>query len=30
VRNTVGWDFHPDTKQMFFSDNGRDEWVPAA
>jgi glucose/arabinose dehydrogenase len=25
VRNTVGWAFHPDNGQMYFSDNGRDE-----
>ena len=26
VRNTVGFDWHPDTKQLYFTDNGRD-WV---
>ena len=25
VRNTVGFDFHPSTKQLWFTDNGRDE-----
>jgi glucose/arabinose dehydrogenase len=24
VRNSVGFDFHPDTNQLWFSDNGRD------
>jgi len=24
VRNTVGFDFHPDTQELWFSDNGRD------
>lgn len=24
VRNTVGFDFHPDTGQLVFTDNGRD------
>jgi len=24
VRNTVGFDFHPDTKNLWFTDNGRD------
>jgi glucose/arabinose dehydrogenase len=24
VRNTVGFDWHPDTKQIWFTDNGRD------
>lgn len=24
VRNTVGFDWHPETKEMWFSDNGRD------
>lgn len=24
IRNTVGFDWQPDTKQLFFSDNGRD------
>ncbi len=29
VRNTVGFDFHPDTKKLYFTDNGRDsEWGP--
>jgi glucose/arabinose dehydrogenase len=26
VRNTVGFDWHPETRQMFFTDNGRD-WM---
>ena len=26
VRNTVGFDWHPVTKQLYFTDNGRD-WV---
>ncbi len=26
VRNTVGFDFHPDTGQLWFTDNGRD-WL---
>ena len=26
VRNTVGFDWHPDTKQLWFTDNGRD-WM---
>lgn len=26
VRNSVGFDFHPDTKQLYFTDNGRD-WL---
>jgi Glucose/sorbosone dehydrogenases len=26
VRNTVGFDWHPDTKQLWFTDNGRD-WL---
>ena len=25
VRNTVGFDFHPATRQLWFTDNGRDE-----
>ncbi|MYM72857.1 c-type cytochrome [Duganella sp. FT109W] len=25
VRNTVGFDFHPSTRQLWFTDNGRDE-----
>eukprot|EP00775_Hariotina_reticulata_P002029 gene2029-2351_t len=25
VRNSVGFDFHPGTKQLYFTDNGRDE-----
>lgn len=25
VRNTVGFDFHPQSKQLFFTDNGRDQ-----
>lgn len=24
IRNTVGFDFHPDTGQLVFTDNGRD------
>lgn len=24
MRNTVGFDWHPDTKEMYFTDNGRD------
>lgn len=26
VRNTVGFDWHPDSKQLYFTDNGRD-WM---
>ncbi|MGB8401536.1 PQQ-dependent sugar dehydrogenase [Bradyrhizobium sp.] len=26
VRNTVGFDWHPETRQLYFTDNGRD-WV---
>ena len=26
VRNSVGFDFHPITKKLFFTDNGRD-WL---
>tara|TARA_Y200000002_G_scaffold170889_1_gene141037 strand:- start:2183 stop:3286 length:1104 start_codon:yes stop_codon:yes gene_type:complete len=26
VRNSVGFDFHPDSKKLFFTDNGRD-WL---
>ena len=26
VRNSVGFDFHPNTKKLFFTDNGRD-WL---
>ena len=26
VRNTVGFDWHPETKELYFTDNGRD-WV---
>ena len=26
VRNTVGFDWHPETKQLYFTDNGRD-WM---
>jgi glucose/arabinose dehydrogenase len=26
IRNTVGFDFHPDTGVPYFSDNGRDNW----
>jgi glucose/arabinose dehydrogenase len=25
VRNTVGFDWHPETRKLFFTDNGRDE-----
>lgn len=25
VRNTVGFDFHPDTRELWFTENGRDE-----
>lgn len=25
VRNTVGFDWHPDTKELWFTDNGRDQ-----
>lgn len=25
IRNTVGFDWHPDTKQLWFTDNGRDQ-----
>ena len=28
IRNTVGFDWHPDTKDMWFTDNGRDNWDP--
>jgi glucose/arabinose dehydrogenase len=24
MRNTVGWDFHPETGVLYFSDNGMD------
>ena len=24
VRNTVGFDWHPDTRELWFTDNGRD------
>ncbi len=24
VRNTVGFDWHPETKELWFTDNGRD------
>jgi glucose/arabinose dehydrogenase len=26
VRNTVGFDWHPETRQLYFTDNGRD-WL---
>jgi len=26
IRNTVGFDFHPETKELWFTDNGRDLW----
>jgi len=26
IRNTVGFDWHPETGKLWFSDNGRDEW----
>jgi len=26
VRNSVGFDWHPDTKELWFTDNGRDLW----
>lgn len=26
IRNTVGFDWHPVTKELWFTDNGRDEW----
>ncbi len=26
IRNTVGFDWHPETKELWFTDNGRDEW----
>lgn len=26
VRNTVGFDWHPETKELWFTDNGRDWW----
>ncbi|KAL4448480.1 hypothetical protein ABPG75_005699 [Micractinium tetrahymenae] len=26
VRNTVGFDWHPVTKKLYFTDNGRDNW----
>lgn len=26
VRNSVGFDWHPETGEMYFTDNGRDEW----
>src|SRR5437867_214748 len=25
IRNTVGFDWHPETKELWFTDNGRDE-----
>jgi len=27
VRNTVGFDWHPETKELWFTDNGRDLWA---
>ncbi|KAL0481238.1 hypothetical protein AKO1_012831 [Acrasis kona] len=26
IRNTVGFDWHPETGKLWFSENGRDEW----
>ena len=26
IRNTVGFDWHPETSEMWFTDNGRDVW----
>ena len=26
IRNTVGFDWHPETKELWFTDNGRDLW----
>jgi len=26
IRNTVGFDWHPDTDELWFTDNGRDMW----
>lgn len=26
IRNTVGFDWHPETKELWFTDNGRDNW----
>lgn len=26
IRNSVGFDWHPVTKEIYFSDNGRDKW----
>lgn len=26
IRNSVGFDWHPDTKELWFTDNGRDQW----
>jgi glucose/arabinose dehydrogenase len=26
IRNTVGFDWHPETKELWFTENGRDEW----
>ncbi|MHA7816957.1 MAG: PQQ-dependent sugar dehydrogenase [Pseudohaliea sp.] len=26
IRNTVGFDWHPETGELFFTDNGRDMW----
>ncbi|MFQ5627660.1 MAG: PQQ-dependent sugar dehydrogenase, partial [bacterium] len=26
IRNTVGFDWHPETKELWFTDNGRDAW----
>ncbi|MCC7477912.1 PQQ-dependent sugar dehydrogenase [bacterium] len=28
IRNTVGFDWHPVTGELWFTDNGRDEWGP--
>ena len=27
IRNTVGFDWHPQTKELWFTDNGRDLWT---
>ena len=29
VRNSVGFDFHPESKKLFFTDNGRDWMNPS-
>lgn len=26
IRNTVGFDWHPETNELWFTENGRDEW----